>query len=109
MGLPPVDHGDRVGRTDHSRYPTIILPSGIDIWFGMAHHRDMSNHTTTEYFDELFDADTNDAIGPATADQINASLAAGPTGIILIDADGDVVEFGTWPANQKGVRRVYVM
>jgi hypothetical protein len=57
---------------------------------------------------DLMDADTGDKIGAATPAQIEASLAAGDTGIILIDADGDVVDDGTWAAQQPGVRRVWV-
>lgn len=56
----------------------------------------------------LFDADTAERIGDATDAQVAASLAAKPDGGILIDADGDVVIDGTWPAQQPGVRRVYV-
>ena len=57
----------------------------------------------------LHDADTADKIGPATVEQTEASLAAGDTGVILIDADGDVIEPGTWAAQQPGTRKVYVV
>lgn len=68
---------------------------------------DMTNTTNTKH---LFDLATGDKIGPATADQIEASFSddAGETGAILIDADGDVVVDGTWEAQQPGVRAVYV-
>lgn len=56
----------------------------------------------------LCDASTAEVIGVATQEQVDASLAAGETGIILIDADGDVVEQGSWGARQPGVRSVYV-
>lgn len=45
----------------------------------------------------LMDYDTAEPIGPATREQTMASLAAGPEGGILIDADGrvrDASEFG---------------
>lgn len=66
------------------------------------------NHMTTQHTADLFDSDTAELIGPATEAQIAASLAAGETGHILIDADGDVIEPGTWAAQQPGVRKVYV-
>jgi len=56
----------------------------------------------------LMDADTAEPIGPATDEQISASMAAGETGIILIGADGSVVVDGSWDAQQPGVRRVCV-
>lgn len=56
----------------------------------------------------LFDADTADKIGPATAEQISASLAAGDTGVILVDIEGNVIADGSWDARQAGVRKVYV-
>lgn len=56
----------------------------------------------------LYDAETNEPIGPATSEQIAASLSAKPTGGILVDRDGDVVEEGSWAAQQPGVRTVYV-
>lgn len=56
----------------------------------------------------LYDADTAEPIGPATGAQASASLAAEPTGIILIDADGDPVAEGSWGARQPGTRAVYV-
>jgi hypothetical protein len=59
--------------------------------------------------DRLFDAETSREIGPATYRQSQASATAGDTGIILIDADGDVVIDGTWEAQQPGVRKVYVL
>lgn len=55
----------------------------------------------------LHDSDTGEMLGPATNAQVDASLAE-LDGHILIDADGDVVLEGTWPAQQPGVRRVYV-
>jgi len=57
----------------------------------------------------LYDADTNDRIAPATDDQIEASAAAGETGIILVDSDGTVLTPGTWAAEQPGVRHVYAI
>lgn len=66
-------------------------------------------HTNTTWTPELFDAETGDLIGHATVDQVSATIDdAGDTGIILIDADGDVVTPGGWAAQQPGVRRVYV-
>lgn len=56
----------------------------------------------------LMDAETDELIGPATPAQIEASLAAGDTGMILIDADGDVIEQSSWDADQPGVRTVWV-
>lgn len=58
----------------------------------------------------LMDADTAEGIGFATGAQAKASLLAGDTGIILIDADGDVVapqdEHQPWVP--QPIRRVYV-
>lgn len=56
----------------------------------------------------LYDFETGEPIGPATTFQTAASFMAGPEGHILIDADGDVVEPGTWAAQQPGTRKVYV-
>lgn len=56
----------------------------------------------------LYDGDTAELLGPATDAQVAASVAAKPDGIILIDADGDVVEPGSWAAERIGVRKVYV-
>jgi hypothetical protein len=56
----------------------------------------------------LHDGDTGADLGAATPAQIVASLADEPYGIILVDADGDVVSPGTWAAQQPGVRSVYV-
>lgn len=55
----------------------------------------------------LHDSDTTEVIGVATAEQIEASHRT-VEGHILVDADGDVVEPGTWAAQQPGVRRCYV-
>ena len=55
----------------------------------------------------LHDSNTTDVIGVATAEQIEASHRTGE-GHILVDADGDVVDPGTWAAQQPGVRRCYV-
>ena len=60
----------------------------------------------------LMDDRTSDPIGPATAEQVEASLASderGEYGLILIDAAGVVVYDGTWEAQQPGVRTVYVL
>jgi len=58
----------------------------------------------------LYDADTAELIGPATAEQVEASNeAADYHGVILIDADDDPVPEGTWDAEQPGVRHVYTM
>lgn len=58
--------------------------------------------------DYLIDSETGCHIGAATPAQIEASDNAGPEGHILIGADGDVVQPGTWAANQPGTRKVYV-
>lgn len=57
----------------------------------------------------LYDYTTGTAIGPATAEQIEASAEAGDTGAIFIDADGDVAAAGSWAAQQPGTRTVYVL
>lgn len=64
--------------------------------------------TTTDTTYQLFAAETDRLIGPATPAQITASLDADETGWILIDADGEVVHDGSWSAQQTGVRTVYV-
>jgi hypothetical protein len=55
----------------------------------------------------LYDYATGDDLGPATTEQIEASLAAGDDGAILIDADGDFVKPGSWGAQQPGTRPVF--
>ena len=57
----------------------------------------------------LMDAETAEPIGPASVEQVKASLRAGDTGIILIDADGDVVaeQDANQPYTPQPVRRVY--
>ena len=65
----------------------------------------MTTNTTAQY---LYEYNTSDKIGPATSDQIEASLAAGDTGTILVDADGNVVADGSWEAQQSGVRTAYI-
>jgi len=62
---------------------------------------DQERHTMSN----LIDADTNEVIGEATAEQIAASSET-VEGIILVDADGDVVTAGEFGA--AGARRVYV-
>lgn len=57
---------------------------------------------------DLVDSETGDDLGEATAEQIAASDAAGDEGHILIDVDGNVVQDGTWAAQQAGTRKVYV-
>lgn len=60
----------------------------------------------------LVDTNTGDSIGPATAEQRQASEAAGDSGIFLIDKDGypiseqDATDSGN--AWAQPVRRVYV-
>jgi hypothetical protein len=66
----------------------------------------MTTNTAAQY--DLHDYNTGDKISPATPEQIEASLAAGDTGIILVDADGNVVAKGSWEAQQSGVRTAYV-
>lgn len=56
----------------------------------------------------LCDADTGECVGPATVAQAQASLAAGETGFILVDSDGDVITSDSWAAQQSGTRKVYV-
>ena len=43
------------------------------------------------YIPPLLDSDTAEEIGPATAEQISASLDAGREGHIMIDEEGEVV------------------
>jgi hypothetical protein len=56
---------------------------------------------------ELHDSETNEVLGDATNEQITHSLST-VEGHILVDADGNVVQPGTWAAQQPGVRKVYV-
>lgn len=67
-----------------------------------------STSTGAEGAHIAYASETGAEIGPATAEQYAASIKAGDEGHILIDADGDVVEPGTWAAQQPGVRKVYV-
>lgn len=56
------------------------------------------------------DADTGDLLGEATPAQrqaSNKSNSTGQHGIILIDADGDVIAPSSWAATQPGTRKVY--
>lgn len=64
--------------------------------------------TRTQIVADLLDYNTGDKISPATPEQIEASLAAGDTGAILVDADGNVVADGSWEAQQSGVRTAYI-
>ncbi len=62
----------------------------------------MARNTDTIY--DLYDANTNDYIGIATDEQVEASLGCGqPEGIISINENGDVED-----ADGHG-RRVYVL
>jgi hypothetical protein len=56
----------------------------------------------------LFDSESNDRIGAATAEQYAASILAGEAGHILIDISGVVVKEGSWEARQPGTRKVFV-
>jgi len=57
---------------------------------------------------EVLDSDTGELVwSSATPQQWWASQAT-DEGHILIDADGDVVDPGTWAAQQPGTRRCYV-
>jgi hypothetical protein len=63
--------------------------------------------TADESLADLCDSATNETIGQASTEQIEASRAAGPEGHILIDADtGEVV-----PDYRPGstLRKVYVI
>lgn len=66
----------------------------------------MTTNTAAQY--DLHDYATADKISPATPEQIEASLSAGDTGTILVDADGNVVADGSWEAQQPRVRTAYV-
>ena len=56
----------------------------------------------------LFDYDTNEDLGLATAEQIEASFAEAAGGVIAIDADGDVVPTGQEAFAPRPLRIVYV-
>ena len=62
--------------------------------------------TSTQNTCHLFDADTAADLGPATAAQTEASYAAGVSGIIAVDSDGDVVPTGGFHVGR--LRSVYV-
>ncbi|WP_222113240.1 hypothetical protein [Gordonia paraffinivorans] len=58
---------------------------------------------------DLYDYNTGERIGPATAEQIAASEAAGDAGVITIDAGtGEVLHNGADPAVWPRQRDVYV-
>lgn len=57
---------------------------------------------------DLIDGETNETIGRATAEQIEASFAT-DAGWILVNADGDLVADGSWDAQQPGIRKAYVI
>ena len=64
----------------------------------------------SKYTPVLRDADTDELIGEATWDQHLASdIAYGKNqhGIILIDADGDVIDPSAMQSARQPVRRVY--
>ena len=56
----------------------------------------------------LFDSESSDRIGPATAEQHDASIFAGEAGHVLIDISGVVVREDSWEARQPGTRKVFV-
>ncbi len=56
----------------------------------------------------LLDVESGDTLRRARPEEIIGSAAA-PQGIILIDADGDLVSEGEWGARQPGCRRVHVV
>ena len=58
---------------------------------------------------DLYDAETGELIEPATPEQVEASEAAGPDGVILINEAGDVVHPGDREATLGGCRKVYVL
>ena len=60
--------------------------------------------TDTTYLADLFDADTAELIGPATAEQIIASFDT-HDGLIAIDEDGDVIAPGAFHTGR--LRTVY--
>lgn len=62
----------------------------------------------TEIAYTLHDYLTGERLGTATPAQVEASLAADDEGVIMIDADGNVITPGTWAAQQPGTRSVYV-
>ncbi len=67
---------------------------------------DPEPHDGTDW--KVLDSDTNQVIWTtATLEQWWASQAT-DEGHILVDADGRVVQPGTWEAQQPGVRKVYV-
>jgi hypothetical protein len=54
--------------------------------------------TTTQ---NLYDLNTNDLLGLATQEQIDASDASGDTGAIMVDIrTGEVLTPGTWAAQE---------
>ncbi len=59
----------------------------------------------------LLDADTGNVIDQLRVDNAELIAAAGkaPSGVILVDADGELVAEGSWSARQPGVRRAYVV
>jgi len=57
----------------------------------------------------LYDLATGEEIGAATDAQCSASMDAdNVNGAFLIDCDGNIVEVGSWEAQQPGVRSVFV-
>lgn len=57
----------------------------------------------------LFDSNSDDAIGPATREQWEASMAAGETGVFLIDRTGDPCDPSADVAVFGPMRTVYVV
>jgi len=55
----------------------------------------------------LYDAVTNEDLGEATAEQVDASDAANEDGVILIDEHGHPVAIGSWDEQHVTTQRVY--
>lgn len=84
-------------------FPKLGIDTPAEPWLDTC----MTNTTATAH--TLYDALTADPIGPATAAQVEASDAAGDTGVFIVDADGDPVACGSWAASQPGTRQVYTL
>lgn len=60
----------------------------------------------------LYDADTAELIGRATASQVTTSKAeiarGNYSGVFTIDSDGDTCPVGSWGYAQLSTQRVYV-
>ncbi len=99
-------HGDGVSEPSPGTCCEGCLAAGvITVWTAEQHE-----WLSTADCAELLDADTNELIRALSAhdSELVVASATADGGVILVDADGELVAEGSWDASQPGVRRAYV-